>query len=134
MRYALLLLLVIVSILPFALTGCETAAGSGPTLVGKWQTDGASGGMGFTYIFGANGVMQRAASMGAMTNPETGTWQTDAWDGVTMTISCTYEVGRKGTMSATDNLQIEFRDNDHITMTLLESGQMPEYYVRVPWP
>lgn len=130
MRFARLLPWVIVSIL----TGCEPAGGGGRTLVGKWQTQDASGGMGFTYIFGANEVMQRSASMGAMSNPENATWKMDEWDGTTMMVSVTYQLGRRGTMSHTDKLQIEFRDDDHITMTLLDSGQNPEYYERVPWP
>lgn len=135
MRYTALLCVALLSALSFVLSGCEISTGGGggggeTGIVGKWQTENASGGMGFTYIFENDGTMQRAASMGAMSNPQTGTWRTVSSNGDSMTIECTLKVSRKG-LTATDMWDVSFRDNDHITMLLQDSGQQPENYERV---
>jgi hypothetical protein len=135
MRYTSLWIAV-VAVLSLLLGGCEVTTGSGgggsgqTGIVGKWQTENASGGMGFTYVFENDGSMQRAASMGAMSNPQTGTWRTVDSSGNNMTIECTLQVSRKG-LTSTDLWDVQFRDNDHITLLLINSGQQPEYYERV---
>ena len=128
MRYTLLLLLATATVLSWGLTGCDTPS-SETTLVGTWRTDGSTG-MGFTYVFESDGSMKRAATMGDMTNPEPGTWRIVDSDGESMTIECTFKIGRRGGMTATEDRSVRFLDADHISMLLVDSGQMAENYVR----
>ena len=116
MRYTLLLLIVVAAVLPWGLAGCDTAS-SEATLVGTWRTDGSTG-MGFTYVFASDGSMKRAATMGDMTNPEPGTWQIVDSDGESMTIACTFKIGRRGGMTSTEDRSVRFLHAEHISITL----------------
>jgi hypothetical protein len=124
-------LLAVVCLLSLGPAGCGPVKKSsgGRTLVGTWKTDGGAGVAGFTYVFKKDGTMQRAATMGAMSNPENGKWKTVSSKGKTMTILCTFKVGRNLTDEQTR--RITFKDNNRITMVLVDSGQQPENYKRV---
>jgi hypothetical protein len=133
MRYALLLLLLLAVGLPLGImAGCDTVGTGGPTLVGTWQTENASAGMGFTYVFQEDGTMQRSASMGAMSNPESGTWRIVQWDNEGASVEFTFQIGRRGN-TATEDKYIIFRDNEHITMTVPGISDMDQYFERVAW-
>jgi hypothetical protein len=102
--------------------------GSSP-LVGTWETESGTAGMQFRYVFHSDGSMQSAAIMGGMTNPQTGTWEVVDATGDTWVVEFVLNTGRRGS-TATEEMHIQFRDNDHITMVPAGAGELADQLSR----
>ena len=120
-------------LLPWIPAGCGSmsidGSSSGSPLVGTWETESGTAGMQFRYIFKSDGSMQSAAIMGGMTNPQSGTWRVvdstrDDW-----TVEFVINTGRRGS-TATEEMHIQFRDNDHITMVPAGAGALADQLSR----
>ena len=110
------------------LAGCgSVSTGASSPLVGTWETESAAG-MQFRYVFESDGTMQSASIMGGMTSPQTGTWQVvdatgDAW-------VVQFELNRGRRAAVTEEMHIQFRDNDHITMVPAGAGDLADQLAR----
>lgn len=111
-------------------TGCDsTGSSSASPLVGTWETESGTAGMQFRYIFQSDGSMQSSAIMGGMTNPQSGTWRVVDSSGETWIVEFVINTGRRGS-TATEEMHIQFRDNDHITMVPAGAGALADQLSR----
>ena len=120
-------------VLPWGFAGCGSisidGASSGSPLVGTWETESGTAGMQFRYIFKDDGSMQSAAIMGGMTNPQSGTWRVIDSTGDDWTVEFVLNTGRRGS-TATEEMHIQFRDDDHITMVPAGAGALADQLSR----
>ena len=120
-------------LLPWSFAGCDSisidGASSGSPLVGTWATESGTAGMQFRYVFGSDGSMESSAIMGGMTNPQSGTWRVVDSSGDDWTVEFTLNTGRRGS-TATEEMHIHFRDNDHITMVPAAAGELADQLSR----
>ena len=120
-------------VMPCVFAGCDSMSidglSTGSPLVGTWETESGTAGMQFRYIFQSDGSMQSAAIMGGMTNPQSGTWRVVDSTGDDWTVEFVLNTGRRGS-TVTEEMYIQFRDNDHITMVPAGAGALADQLSR----